>query len=57
VEIDWEIVTNFTVNRYLSTRLAINPRYDNTVILPNNEKAKIQFKELLSFGFSYRLLN
>ena len=57
VEIDWEIVTNFTVNRYLSTRLAINPRYDNTVILPNNEKAKIQFKELLSFGFSYRFLN
>ncbi|MBN2765912.1 MAG: DUF3078 domain-containing protein [Paludibacteraceae bacterium] len=57
VEVDWEIVTNFTVNRYLSTRLAINPRYDNTVILPNNEKAKIQFKELLSFGFSYRFLN
>lgn len=57
VEVDWEIVTNFTVNRYLSTRLAINPRYDNTVILANNEKAKLQFKELLSFGFSYRFLN
>lgn len=57
VEIDWEIVSNFTINRYLSTRLSLNPRYDNTVILPDGHKAEIQFKELLSFGFSYRLLN
>jgi hypothetical protein len=54
VEIDWEIVGNFTINRYLSTRLLLNPRYDNTII---GEKAGIQFKELLSFGFSYKLLN
>lgn len=57
VEIDWEIVGNFTINRYLSTRLSLNPRYDNTVILAAGEKAKLQFKELLSFGFSYKLLN
>jgi len=56
VEIDWEIVGNFTVNRFLSTRLALNPRYDNTVIMAAGEKAKIQFKELLTFGLSYRLL-
>lgn len=55
VEVDWEIVGNFIVNRYLSTRLSINPRYDNTMILNKGEKAKIQFKELLTFGFSYRL--
>lgn len=53
VEIDLEIVGNFVINRFLSTRLSLNPRYDNTVI---GEKAKVQFKELLSFGFSYRLL-
>jgi len=57
VEIDWEIVGNFIVNRFLSTRLSLNPRYDNTVILAAGEKAKLQFKELLSFGFSYKLLN
>ena len=57
VEVDWEIVGNFTVNRFLSTRLSINPRYDNTVIMPNGEKARIQFKELLSFGFSYKLID
>jgi hypothetical protein len=54
VEIDWEIVGNFTINRFLSTRLSLNPRYDNTII---GQKAYLQFKELLSFGFSYKLLN
>ena len=58
VEIDWEIICNFTINRYLSTRLAVNTRYDNTPILKNpEEKVKIQFKEMLTFGFSYRFLN
>lgn len=57
VEIDWEIIGNFQVNRFLSTRIILNPRYDNTVILTGNEKAKLQFKELLTFGLSYRLLN
>lgn len=57
VEVDWELVGVFAVNRYLSTRLSVNPRYDNTVIMKTGEKAKLQFKELLSFGFSYRLLD
>jgi Protein of unknown function (DUF3078). len=58
VESDWEIICNFTINRYLSTRLAVNTRYDNTPILKNpEEKVKIQFKEMLTFGFSYRFLN
>ena len=57
VEVDWELVGVFAVNRYLSTRLSLNPRYDNTVIMKPGEKAKLQFKELLSFGFSYRLLD
>ncbi len=57
VEIDWEIVSNFTINRFLSTRLSLNPRYDNTQILAASEKARIQFKELLSFGISYKLID
>lgn len=56
IETDLEIVNNFTVNRFLTARILINPRYDNTVILKGSEKARIQFKELLSFGFSYRFL-
>ena len=56
VETDWEIVNNFTLNRYISARLSLNPRYDNTVIEKNGEKARIQFKQLLSIGLSVRLL-
>jgi hypothetical protein len=56
IEVDWEIVGDFKFNRFLSIRLALNPRYDNTVFLAAGEKAKIQFKELLTFGLSYRLL-
>ncbi len=56
VEIDWEIIGNFTINRFLSTRLSLNPRYDNTILLTKGEKARLQFKEFLSFGFSYKLL-
>ena len=56
IEVDWEIVGDFKFNRFLSIRLSLNPRYDNTVFLAAGEKAKIQFKELLTFGLSYRLL-
>jgi hypothetical protein len=56
VEVDWEIIGNFTINRFLSTRLSLNPRYDNTILLTKGEKARLQFKEFLSFGFTYKLL-
>lgn len=56
VEIDWEIVNNFIINRFMSTRISLNPRYDNTIILKEGEKSKIQFKELMSVGFSYRFI-
>jgi hypothetical protein len=54
VEFDWEVVCNMTINRFMSTRISINPRYDNTVIEAKGEKAKWQFKQLLSVGFSHR---
>lgn len=57
VEIDWEITGNFQLNRFLSTRVILNPRYDNTVILTAEEKAKLQFKELVTFGLSYKLID
>lgn len=54
VEIDWDISCNFIINRYFSARLSLHPRYDNTVVLPDDEKAKLQFKELLSIGFYHK---
>jgi hypothetical protein len=56
VQVDWEIVCNMVINRFMSTRISINPRYDNTAIMPNGDKAQIQFKQLVSVGFSHRFL-
>jgi len=54
VQVDWEMVCNLTINRFLSTRISINPRFDNTVIQTDGSKAKIQFKQFLSVGFSHK---
>ena len=54
VEMELELVANFIINRYFSARLSLYPRYDNTAILPDKEKAQLQFKEFLSVGFSHK---
>ena len=56
VEVDWEIVGNMTINRFLSTRISFNPRYDNTVIMSDGNRPELQFKQLLSVGFSHKFL-
>ncbi len=56
VEIDWETVCEMKINRFLSTRISFNPRYDNTVIEKNGLVAKLQFKQFLSVGFSHKFL-
>ena len=60
VEFNWETIGNFTINRYLSTRLSLNMRFDNTPKKPDKssknkyEKPKLQLQEQLSLGFYYR---
>lgn len=54
VELDLEVVVDFIINRFLSTRLMLHPRYDSSVILPEGEKHKLQFKELISVGFAHK---
>ncbi len=56
VEIDWEIVANMAINRFLSTRISLNPRYDNTIIEKDGSPARLQFKQFLSVGFSHKFL-
>ncbi len=53
VEIDWEITLDIFINHYLSARIIAHPRYDNTIIYTDGGRAKIQFKELVSIGFSH----
>ena len=54
VEIDLEANADFIINRWLSARLTIHPRYDSSVIMDGDTKAKIQFRELLSLGFAHK---
>lgn len=52
IEVDWEIVGDFKLYKWLTARVSLNPRYDSTVGEGWNEK--IQFKEFVSLGLAYR---
>ena len=54
VEIDLEINSDFIINRWLTARLTIHPRYDSSVIMEGDTRAKMQFRELLSIGFAHK---
>lgn len=54
VEIDWEVDCDFIINRFLTTRLMLHPRFDSAYIQSGDTRAKVQFKELLSIGFAHK---
>ena len=54
VELDLEVNCDFIINRWLSARLTLHPRYDSSVIMTGDTKARIQFRELLSIGFAHK---
>ena len=54
VEIDLEANCDFIINRFLTARLMLHPRYDSSVIMEGDERAKMQFRELLSIGFAHK---
>ena len=54
VEIDLEVNCDFIINRFMSARLMLHPRYDSSVIMDGDTHAKIQFRELLSVGFAHK---
>ena len=47
VQIDWEVILDMRINRYLSTRLLTEMRYFT------NESNKVQFKENFNIAFRY----
>lgn len=54
VELDLEVNCDFIINKWLSARLTLHPRYDTSVIMEGDTHAKIQFRELLSLGFAHK---
>lgn len=54
VEMDLEVNCDFIINRFLSARLQLHPRYDSSAILKGDKHAKLQFRELLSLGFAHK---
>lgn len=53
IETELEIDVDFIINRYLSAKVMLHPRYDGTIENATNQKEKIQFKELISVGFAH----
>jgi hypothetical protein len=51
VDTELEIDVDVIINRYMSARLLLHPRYDGTIV--SDEPQKLQFKELSSVGFAH----
>lgn len=54
VELDLEVACDFIINRFISARVMLHPRYDSSHKTEGEDKAKIQFKELISIGFAHK---
>lgn len=47
---EWENTINLKINKYLSTKLFLYPRFDNSVKKKNEDDSYFQFNEYLSVG-------
>ncbi len=54
VESEFRNTLNMAVNRYFSTKIYCNVRYDDSVKKKNPDDSYFQFYEVLSFGFNYK---
>ena len=52
VEWEWENTFTFNFNKYISTKIFVYPRFDDST-LRDDDHGYFQFKEFMSLGFSY----
>lgn len=56
IETEFENTLSFALTKYFSTRINVNLRFDDSMILPEKTfKKMLQYNELFSFGFAYKL--
>jgi hypothetical protein len=52
IDVDWKLGLNMKVNSFLSASINTQLLFDADIVDPVDQKAKIQFKELLGIGFN-----
>ena len=58
IQSDWENTLQFTINRFLSTQIYVHMRYDSSSpVIEDTDWHKLQLKEILSIGFTYKFGN
>lgn len=53
IDTELEIDIDFIINRYMSAKLLLHPRYEGTVQATADTQPRLQFKELISLGFAH----
>jgi hypothetical protein len=61
IDVDWEILVNMKINKYLSANISTYLIYDDDIKIPDEDhpekiaSPKLQFKEILSLGISFSI--
>lgn len=53
INFEWENTFNFTINKYMSAKLFLYPKYDDSSISYNTGNGYFMFNEWLSLGLNY----
>lgn len=60
IKVNWEAMIDAKITKFLSTNIRTTLIYDHNILIANSEGVsapRVQFKELLSIGFSYTIGN